>query len=55
LKKQDVATLVEKHGQRYSELLGVNLKDANDKEVFKWLKVVKKMGFGLELSWYFSI
>jgi len=36
LKKQDVATLVEKHGQRYSELLGVNLKDANDKEVFKW-------------------
>ena len=25
------------------------------KEVFKWLKVVKKMGFGLELSWYFSI
>jgi endonuclease III len=28
--------LVEKHGQRYSELLGVNLKDANDKEVFKW-------------------
>ena len=29
-------TLVEKHGQRYSELLGVNLKDANDKEVFKW-------------------
>ena len=36
MKKQDVAALVEKHGQRYSELLGVNLKDANDKEVFKW-------------------
>ena len=36
MKKQDVATLVEKHDQRYSELLGVNLKDANDKEVFKW-------------------
>jgi hypothetical protein len=31
-----VPTLVEKYGQRYSELLGVNLKDANDKEVFKW-------------------
>ena len=29
-------TLVEKYDQRYSELLGVNLKDANDKEVFKW-------------------
>jgi endonuclease III len=36
LKKQDVVALVEKLGQRHSELLGINLEDADDKEVFKW-------------------
>jgi len=36
LKKQDVAALVEKHGQRYSELLGIKLERGNDDEIFKW-------------------
>jgi hypothetical protein len=36
LKKQEVTALVEKYGQRYSELLGINLEGADDKEVFKW-------------------
>jgi len=36
LKKQDVAALVEKYGQRYSELLGINLERDGEKEVFKW-------------------
>jgi len=36
LKKQDVAALVEKHGQRYSELLGIDVQRGDDEEVFKW-------------------
>jgi len=36
LKKQDVAALVEKHGQRYSELLGIDVERGDDEEVFKW-------------------
>jgi hypothetical protein len=36
VKKQDLATIVERFGQRYSELLGINLEGGDDKEVFKW-------------------
>jgi len=36
VKKQDLATMVEKFGQRYSELLGINLDREDDEEVFKW-------------------
>lgn len=36
VKKQDLATMVEKFGQRYSELLGINLKRKDDDEIFKW-------------------
>lgn len=36
VKKQDLATIVEKFGQRYSELLGINLERGDDEEVFKW-------------------
>jgi hypothetical protein len=36
LKKKDVAALIEKQGQRYSELLGINLTHGDDKEVFRW-------------------
>jgi len=36
VKKQDLAAIVEKFGQRYSELLGINLERGNDEEVFKW-------------------
>jgi len=36
VKKQDLATMVEKFGQRYSELLGINLERGEDEEVFKW-------------------
>ena len=33
---QDVASLIEKFGQRYSEILGINLKEGDEKEIFKW-------------------
>jgi len=36
VKKQDLATMVEKFGQKYSELLGINLERGTDEEVFKW-------------------
>ena len=36
VKKQDLATIVEKFGQRYSELLSINLERGDDEEVFKW-------------------
>jgi len=36
VKKQDLAALIEKFGQRYSELLGINLERGDDEEVFKW-------------------
>ncbi len=33
---KDVALLIEKHGQRYSKILGINLKEGDEKEIFKW-------------------
>jgi len=36
VKKKELATIVEKWGQRYSELLGINLEQGEDREVFKW-------------------
>jgi hypothetical protein len=33
---KDVALLIEKLGQRYSEILGINMKEGDEKEVFKW-------------------
>jgi len=36
VKKQDLAKMVKKFGQRYSELLGINLERRDDEEVFKW-------------------
>jgi len=36
VKKQELATIVEKFGLKYSELLGINLERGDDEEVFKW-------------------
>lgn len=36
VKKQDLREIVERHGQRYSELLGINLERGDNEEVFKW-------------------
>jgi len=36
---KDVALLLEKFGQRYSEILGINLKEGDEKEIFKWFLV----------------
>jgi len=36
MKKRDLATMLEKSGQKYSELLGIDLKRGDDREVFKW-------------------
>ena len=33
---KDVALLIEKFGQRYSEILGINLREGDEKEIFKW-------------------
>jgi len=36
MKKEMVRVLIENFGQKYSDLLGINLVGAEDKEVFKW-------------------
>lgn len=36
MKKENLKTLVESLGQKYSEILGINLSDGRDEEVFKW-------------------
>jgi len=36
MKQESLEALVENLGQRYSEILGINLKDGGDDEIFKW-------------------
>ena len=36
MKERDLKALVKKYGKRYSELLGINLEDGDDTEIFKW-------------------
>jgi len=36
VKKKDLAILIRKFGQRYSELLNINLQTGDDEEIFKW-------------------
>ncbi len=36
LKKQELIALVDKLGQRYSQVLGINVNDGDDQEIFKW-------------------
>lgn len=36
MKKQELSELVEKQGQRYSEVLGINVDRGDDGEIFKW-------------------
>lgn len=36
MKRQSLRALVENLGHRYSEILGINLKDGKEEEIFKW-------------------
>jgi hypothetical protein len=36
MKKRELKELIEKHGQRYSEILGINLSQDEEQEIFKW-------------------
>jgi hypothetical protein len=36
MNREALKTLLEKHGEKYSEALGIKLETAQDKEVFKW-------------------
>ena len=36
MKQEALNALLENFGQRYSEVLGINLKDGKDEEIFKW-------------------
>ncbi|MBX5326737.1 MAG: hypothetical protein ACQXXH_06150 [Candidatus Bathyarchaeia archaeon] len=36
MKREALKTLLEKHGQKYSEILGIKLETISDKEIFKW-------------------
>jgi len=36
MKRRDLIQLVEKRGQRYSEVLGINVNSGEDREAFKW-------------------
>jgi endonuclease III len=39
MKKETLKILLENFGKKYSEVLGINLKDGNDEEIFKWFLV----------------
>jgi len=36
MKRENLKILLENFGQKYSEVLGINLKDGSDEEIFKW-------------------
>jgi hypothetical protein len=36
MKKRELKELIEKYGQRYSEILGINLGQGEEQEIFKW-------------------
>jgi hypothetical protein len=36
MKKQELAAFIDKLGQKYSEILGINLESGEDQEIFKW-------------------
>lgn len=36
MEKKTLQTLIDNFGERYSEILGINLEGADDKEIFKW-------------------
>lgn len=36
MKRESLKTLVENFGKKYSEILGINLTDGRDEEIFKW-------------------
>lgn len=36
MNKESLEILLENFGRKYSEVLGINLKDGNDEEIFKW-------------------
>jgi endonuclease III len=36
MKKETLKILLENFGKKYSQILGTNLKDGNDEEIFKW-------------------
>ena len=48
MKKEQLKALVESHGQKYSEFLGINLSDGRDEEVFKWF--LASMLFGAPIT-----
>jgi len=44
MKREDLKTLLEKHGQKYSETLGIKLETTSDNEVFKWFLAAALFG-----------
>lgn len=36
MKREALKTLLEKHGRKYSEILGIKLETVSDEEIFKW-------------------
>ncbi|MEM2103174.1 MAG: hypothetical protein QXM22_06650 [Candidatus Bathyarchaeia archaeon] len=36
MEREALKTLLEKHGQKYSEILGIKLETVSDEEIFKW-------------------
>jgi endonuclease III len=48
MKRESLMALVEHFGQKYSEILGINLKDETDEETFKWF--LTSMLFGAPIT-----
>lgn len=48
MKQETLKALLENLGQRYSEVLGINLKDGADEEIFKWF--LASLLFGAPIS-----
>jgi endonuclease III len=50
LKKEQLETLLEEFGQKYSEILGINLSEGRDEETFKWFLASALFGAPIQES-----
>lgn len=50
MKRQELATLIEKMGRRYTEVLGINVDIGDDKEIFKWFLAAILFGASIRES-----
>ncbi|NWF86206.1 hypothetical protein HXY32_00070 [Candidatus Bathyarchaeota archaeon] len=50
MKKEELEVLLEKYGQKYSEILGIDLSSGRDEEIFKWFLAALFFGAPIQES-----